>query len=43
MLWNQCTCEWLWFGEPCHIFPIPSKGLKSTTFNIKNSWNFTHA
>jgi hypothetical protein len=48
MLWNQCTYEWynnpnkikFWFAKPCHIYAIPTKGLKSTTFNDNFSIKF---
>jgi len=45
MLWNQCTIFnkiLFWFAESCDIFAISTKWLKSTTFNDKFSWNFTH-
>jgi hypothetical protein len=50
MLWNQCTYEWynsptkyyFWFGKPHHIFAIPTKGLRSTRFNIKKFHEILH-
>jgi len=47
MSWNQCTYEWynsptkyIWFTESCNIFAIPTKGLRSITFNNNLSMKF---
>jgi hypothetical protein len=47
MFWNQCTYEWynsptkyIWFTEPYNIFTIPTKGLRSITFNNNLSMKF---
>jgi hypothetical protein len=46
MLWNQCTYEWYnnstqyYFDLEFHIYIIPTKGLRSTTFNNKISMVF---